>query len=116
MRAMANSYDDVLRRFAETQLGADLVPIEGGFHVKDLPDGKCVDVLRMIFNWRVVRTDMKLPDGTHASLDRGWCYEGTGLHSFLRAVGEAISWDGADDTEPAGWIKRAVPLPDRTAT
>lgn len=108
-------FDEVLRTFAENQHGVELTPIEGGYHVKDLPDGKCVDVLRMIFNWRVVRTNLKLDDGTHASLDRGWCYQGTGLESFLRAVGEALAWDGADDTEPEGWVKRAIPLPSRAS-
>lgn len=102
---------DSLQDIAMQQHGAVLDPIDGGYHVKDLPDGRCVDVLQMIFNWRVVRTDARGADGVHLSMDRGWCYEGTGMLSFLRAIGEALAWDGADDSEPQGWIKRAIPLP-----
>jgi hypothetical protein len=102
---------DFLQTIATNQYGAALEPVEGGYHVKELPSGKCVDVLRMIFNWRVVRTDERSADGVHLSMDRGWCYEGTDMHSFLRAVGEAIAWDGSDDSEPQGWIKRAIPMP-----
>lgn len=102
---------DVFQQVAAGRCGVELAPIDGGFHVKDLPDGKCVDVLRMLFNWRVVRSDARLADGTHMSMDRGWCYQGNGLDTFLRAVGEALAWDGADDTEPEGWIKAAIPVP-----
>jgi hypothetical protein len=87
-----------------------LTPIAGGFHVKDLPNGMCVDVMRMLVNWRVVRTDVRLHNGLHLSIDRGWCYEGTGFETFVLAVGEALAWDGADDTEPQGWSKRAIPF------
>ena len=86
-----------------------LTPIEGGFHVKDLPDGRCVDVMHMIFNWRLIRTDLRDEDGTHLSLDRGWCYQGAGPQTLLTAVTAALAWDGGDDTEPGGgWIKRAI--------
>jgi hypothetical protein len=86
-----------------------LTPIEGGFHVKDLPDGRCVDVMRMIFNWRVVRTAARDADGAHLWFDRGWCYQGTGEQTLLVAVTAVLAWDGADDTEPGGgWIKRAL--------
>lgn len=84
--------------------------IEGGYHVKDLPDGKCVDVMRMLFNWRVVRCDVR-----HISYDRGWCYAGTGLETAILAMGAALEWDGGDDTEPTGWLKRVVPFGERAA-
>lgn len=77
--------------------------IQGGYHVKDLPDGRCVDVMIMLWNWRVVRSDQG-----HMGMDRGWCYEGTGPATFQRAVVQALTWDGADDTEPEGWIKRVA--------
>lgn len=104
---------DFQQLIAGREHGITLTPIDGGYHVKDLPDGRCVDVLQMIFNWRVVRTAGRGPDGEHQWIDRGWCYQGRGLDTFLLAIGEALAWDGADDTEPAGWIKRAIPLPPR---
>ena len=85
-----------------------LTPIEGGFHVKDLDNGLCVDLMLMIFNWRIVRSDQG-----HNFHDRGWCYEGIGSETLLRAAGEAQLWDGADDTEPEGWIKRVIDVPGK---
>ena len=83
-------------------------PIEGGFHVKDLPDGMCVDVMKMIFNWRIVRSFGRSDAGEHMYMDRGWCYQGTGPETLLKVLLEALLWDGADNTEPGGgWIKRA---------
>lgn len=37
---------DPLQDIAMQQHGAVLEPIDGGYHVKDLPDGRCVDVLQ----------------------------------------------------------------------
>lgn len=83
---------------------AGLTPIDGGWHVKDLPNGRCVDVLPMIYNYRVVRSDQH-----HTGYDRGWCYQGTGPATLLTATTAALAWDGADNTEPGGnWIKRAI--------
>lgn len=82
----------------------ELTPFRGGYHVKDLDDGQCVDVVRMIFNWRVIRAI-----NNHGAYDRGWCYSGTGPETLLIACMAAIDWDGADDTDPGyGWIKRAL--------
>lgn len=83
---------------------AGLTPIDGGWHVKDLPDGRCVDVLTMIYNYRLVRSDRD-----HSSYDRGWCYQGTGPATLLTTITAALAWDGADNTQPGGgWIKRAI--------
>lgn len=62
-----------------------------------------IEVIPMIFNWRVhtVRVD----GGPWEWSERFWCYEGRGWDSYLAAVLAAHVWDGADDTEPAGWIK-----------
>ncbi|HEU4686479.1 MAG TPA: hypothetical protein VFS39_18375 [Nitrospira sp.] len=87
--------------------GIEIRPIRGGVHVKDLPDGRCVDVLRMGYNHRLVRTTS--PD--HVLYDRGWCYAGTGVETYLLAVGQALTWDGGDATEPEGWVKRALSFP-----
>jgi hypothetical protein len=73
---------------------------DGGFRVKETPWGY-VDVVPMIYNWRVCRIPLNDP----FSYDRGWCYAGTGPASFAAAVLAARAWDGGDDTEPAGWNK-----------
>lgn len=100
---LGTGYETDLLGWAREAHGVELAPIEGGFHVKPAAvEGLCIDVMRMIFNWRVVRSDH-----THWFMDRGWCYQGTGRATFLRALGAAIAWDGADNTQPTGWIKRA---------
>ena len=73
-----------------------------GYRVKQAGD-HYIDILRMIFNWRIVTTPVDAP----MFIDRGWCYQGTGLAGFLPAVLAAIAWDGSDETEPAGYFKRA---------
>lgn len=83
-------------------LPVHLVEIDGGYRVKTT-DTHHVDVLRMLYNWRVVTT----PIGFPYVYDRGWCYEGAGVSGFLRAVLAVLVWDGSDDTEPEGWLKRA---------
>lgn len=62
-----------------------------------------IDLYRMIYNWRIVT----VPVGAPMFIDRGWCYQGTGLNGFLPAALAAIAWDGSDTTEPAGYFKRA---------
>lgn len=106
---MSNVFADLQKRAVEAELGVTLTPLEGGYHVKALPDGLCVDVMRMIFNWRIVRSD----DQHHIGYDRGWCYRGTGTSTLRLAVSQALAWDGADDTEPEGWIKRLIDVPGK---
>ena len=80
----------------------DLVPIDGGWRVKTVPEhGVHIDVLLMIFNARVVTTPIDDP----LFIDRGWCYLGNRLNSTLRAIAAATEWDGAPGTDPAGWYK-----------
>jgi hypothetical protein len=81
----------------------NLTPIDGGYRVKLSDDGRHhIDMLRMIFNWRVVTTPVDMP----LVYDRGWCYFGTGDQSFRKALLAALVWDGADDTAPAGYDKQ----------
>jgi len=92
---------------------SDPVPIEGGYCVKRFPDGRCVDVLRMAFNWRLVLS--AADPGPHLAMDAGWCYFGHGTtphgiprrmsSAFLAAMAAANVWDGTG--EPPGYDKRA---------
>jgi hypothetical protein len=77
-----------------------LVPCDGGYRIKETAT-HYVDVIRMIYNWRIAR----VPKACPMTYDRGWCYAGKGPDSFARAVLAAAAWDGADDTEPGGWNK-----------
>lgn len=84
--------------------------IEGGYRVKTSADGRhYIDILEMLFNWRIVTTVVSMP----VVYDRGWCYfgtEGGKLTSYLRACIAAAEWDGADGTEPEGYDKALHPL------
>lgn len=82
--------------------GIPLQKIEGGYRIKLSDDGRHhIDVLLMLFNWRVVTTPTDCP----LMYDRGWCYFGRDESSFVRAVMAAWVWDGADDSEPSGYDK-----------
>lgn len=94
----------------------DLEPIDGGFRVRLSEDGRHhLDVLRMLFNWRLVTTPTAGPLAGQV-YDRGWCYFGHGVTdegvertmgaAFRAAVLAALAWDGSDDTEPNGYDKR----------
>lgn len=75
-------------------------PIAGGLRVKTTATHH-IDMLRMLFNWRICTT----PIGEPNCYDRHWCYKGTGLDTFMAAVLAAHAWDGAEGTEPDGWNK-----------
>lgn len=77
-----------------------LTPVDGGFRVKET-DRYYLDVMQMLFNWRLccTRKDCELV------YDRSWCYVGRDQLAFLTAVFAALEWDGSDDTEPVGWNK-----------
>lgn len=88
--------------------------IFGGFHLRALPADsqgrvRCIHALQMIYNWRMV-VSVGECDHIATGISRGWCYEGAGLETLLRVVGQAIAWDGSDDTEPEGWIKATPSL------
>jgi hypothetical protein len=78
----------------------ELTSIDGGFRVKET-DTHHLDVLAMLFNWRLCTTPKSCP----LVYDRSWCYAGRGVDSLLAAVAAAAAWDGSDDTEPVGWNK-----------
>lgn len=81
-------------------IGTEVVPIDGGFRVKETGD-HWIDVLRMFFSWRIVTTPKDCPEG----YDRHWCYAGTSWIALITAAQAAAEWDGADGTEPEGWNK-----------
>lgn len=66
----------------------------GGWHIEVLP---------MLLNWRV--HTIAVDAGPIGWSHRYWCYAGRGQATFVAAVLAAAAWDGADDTEPAGWVK-----------
>ncbi|MBF6085207.1 hypothetical protein IU485_27925 [Nocardia cyriacigeorgica] len=93
----------------------DITPIEGGYCVKRLDDQHCVDVLRMMVNWRVVETERPDDESPHLLISRGYCYFGHGedaagnsrtmASAFRAALAAAAVWDGQGD--PPGFDKRA---------
>jgi len=80
--------------------GTEVVPVLGGFRVKET-ETHWVDVLRMIYNWRVARTPKDRPE----TYDRHWCFAGTSWVTLITAVHAVTEWDGADETDPPGWNK-----------
>jgi hypothetical protein len=63
---------------------------------KDLPDGRQVCVMLMIFNFRItIGDDLTVFDG--------WCYPQDLGKEFV--ISAAESWDGEGDP-PDGWIKQ----------
>jgi hypothetical protein len=90
-------------------------PISGGTRVRLNEDGThFIDVLKMLFNHRLVTTPVEHQDG----YDRGWCYYGFGEDeegrprtmetARAKAILAAYKWNGSEDTEPEGYDKRAV--------
>ena len=82
-------------------IAIELTPIDGGVRIK-ATDAYHIDVLTMLYNFRIVTT----PKAAPLVWDRGWCYFGNDEATFVRAVLAALAWDGSDDSEPAGYDKR----------
>lgn len=71
--------------------------------------GYLVEVMPMLFNFRLVLTPVDRPD----VYDAGWCYFGTGPDTFGRCVAAAAAFDPAVEADPVGFDKA---LQDRTVT
>jgi hypothetical protein len=73
------------------------------FRVKTVGDYH-IEIIPMVVNFRIhtVRVD---DDSPYAWSVRYWCYAGRGPDTFVTALLAAHAWDGADDTEPVGWVK-----------
>lgn len=92
---------------------ADVRPIHGGFHVKDLPDGRCIDVMQQLYNWRLVIGPSD--HDPYACYEHGWCYFGHGRDidgnmrnmntAYHSAMVAALIWDGQGT--PPGYDKEA---------
>lgn len=85
-----------------------LTPIDGGYHVRDSEDGLyCIDIMRMLYNWRIVRSPKNEGISEHRLVDGGWCFYGHGLDdqgkertmatAQMRAAMVALVWDGQGD-------------------
>lgn len=92
-------------------------PIRGGWHVKDLPDGTCVDVMQQFYSWRLVVREFMPDEDNHVrgNYEHGWCYFGHGRDidgnvrnmsvAFHAAMAAALVWDGQGT--PPGFDKEA---------
>ncbi|TCO57164.1 hypothetical protein [Actinocrispum wychmicini] len=77
-------------------------PTDGGWRIKTNDAGThYVDILAMIYNYRIVLTPIAAP----LLIDRFWCYAGHDLQTLLRTFLAAHAWDGALDGEPLDWNK-----------
>jgi hypothetical protein len=83
----------------------DLTPIDGGYRVTET-ETHYIDVMRMMFNWRLCATPKALP----FVFDAGYCYIGTGPDTFAKAVLAGIEWAKGDplSDDPIGWDKDAL--------
>ncbi len=96
---------------------ADLTPILGGWCVRRLDDHRCLDILQMLCNHRLVVTErhVTVPHNGAHGIEQGWCYYGHGTDehgndrtmttAFVAAVAAALVWDGTGT--PPGANKRA---------
>ena len=100
MSGIADVITDELAVMLSELTGSTVSVINGGFRVKETP-AHWVDVVRMIYNWRVARTPKAMP----MTYDRHWCFAGAGWPSLVAAVLAAAEWDVGDDTSPVGWNK-----------
>ena len=87
--------------WAETDV--DIKVIDGGWRVKET-DTHYIDVLEMIYNFRVAAT----PKSDLSCYDAGYCYIGRDVGTFMRAVLGANAWDGPGHGDPPGWDKNAL--------
>lgn len=91
------------------------VLIRGGYHVKDLPGGRCMDVMQQLYNWRLVISNTSFDHGATSGYLHGWCYFGHGTDAqgnprdmsmaLHRALSAAMVWDG--EGTPPNYDKEA---------
>ena len=75
-----------------------------GYFVYDLPDGRLIHILPMIFNHRVAVSLVELtrPDKVDqaAGVLDAWCYD-----DLPQALAACLAWDPMTEKEPRGWKK-----------
>lgn len=85
-----------------TMSGQIGIPIDGGWRVKINEQGThYVDVLEMMFNYRITLTPISMP----SVYDAYWCYAGKSPTNLLRTLLSAAAWSGNLGTDPEGWNK-----------
>lgn len=80
-------------------------PIHRGWCVKDLGDGRCIDVRVMLVNYRLM-TSFQNETGDHDRYFPGeaFCYFGRTPETAIRAITAGFLWNGTG--EPEGYDKR----------
>ena len=104
MIAMMHQYHQAVADDLQRALGHPLEVDEGwGIKVKSLPHATYYLTKMTYNNWRLLEV---LPSDPMSS-SRGWCYSGdTARQALIAALSFAIiGWNGAEGTEPVGWIK-----------
>jgi hypothetical protein len=82
----------------ETFLGPQRQP--GTYTVKET-EHWLVEVVEMIYNFRIVLTEKASPD----SWEWGWCYQGKDIGSLLTVASAAREFDPETQTEPEDYFK-----------
>lgn len=67
-------------------------------HRKVLPDGRIVEVWRMLFNLRITVSE---PQNDGICWEDAWCYNAPAV-----CIAAFHAWDG--EGEPVGWIKHPL--------
>ncbi|WP_137726377.1 hypothetical protein [Prescottella subtropica] len=90
--------------------------IAGGWCIKTSHDGTfCIDVVKMMFNYRILKSRISRDGSRHVECDSGYCYFGHGVDAgghprtmhtaYHAAMAAAIAWDGHG--HPPGYDKKA---------
>ncbi|MBM4574874.1 hypothetical protein GS896_25205 [Rhodococcus hoagii] len=90
--------------------------IDGGWCIKISPDGTfCIDVVKMMFNYRILKSRIGSDGSKHTLCDAGYCYFGHGVDdsgaprtmntAYHAAIAAAIAWNG--EGHPPGYDKQA---------
>jgi hypothetical protein len=95
----------------------EITEIDGGWCIKTSADGAfCIDVIKMMINYRIVKSPIDRNGSRHRIYEAGYCYFGHGtagdgtprtMHTaYHAAMAAAIAWDG--EGHPPGYDKKAI--------
>jgi hypothetical protein len=82
---------------------SDFEIVTGGF-LLERTDEHIIEVVEMIYNWRLV---ISLPELHGLVYEKGYCYFGRGPEPLTRAILAAQQWRDPLNTDPVGFDKRA---------